>query len=274
MPDLSSALEECLTAINQKRNLQEVLKRYPADRDELIDLLRLSVDLGGLSAPAGDPAFRLRARNRMLAEASRYRVRRRRNPLAALARPVIRLVASAAVAGGLVVGGLTAAAASTNALPGDPLYPIKIAAETVQLATTFDTTAHIRLELRFAEVRLDEAQRLIAAGRVQDGVRLIGEYDTEVALLDRTLISTSLDPHAAADLRRLLGDRQAHADASLMALAGSLNANGNSEAAAAVEKTQSHVDQALERSRQEMQARSGNGAASQPSARPAPPPMR
>jgi hypothetical protein len=70
--DLTKPLEECLQAMGEKRNLQEVLRRYPAERDQLIELLRLSVDLGVLapSAPAPDPAFRLRARNRMLAAAA------------------------------------------------------------------------------------------------------------------------------------------------------------------------------------------------------------
>ena len=70
MRDLTQPLEECLRAMGEKRNLQEVLRRYPTERDHLIELLRLSVDLGGLapSSPAADPAFRLRARNRMLVD--------------------------------------------------------------------------------------------------------------------------------------------------------------------------------------------------------------
>ena len=63
MRDLTQPLEECLQAMGEKRNLQEVLRRYPGERDQLIELLRLSVDVGGLapSAPAADPAFRLPA---------------------------------------------------------------------------------------------------------------------------------------------------------------------------------------------------------------------
>ena len=71
MPDLSRSLQACLDAMDEKRNLQDVLRRYPADRQELIALLRLSVDLAGLGgAPAAAPAFRFRARNRMLATAA------------------------------------------------------------------------------------------------------------------------------------------------------------------------------------------------------------
>ena len=47
MRDLSRPLEECLQAMQEKRNLQDILRRYPAERDELIGLLRLSGDNRG-----------------------------------------------------------------------------------------------------------------------------------------------------------------------------------------------------------------------------------
>jgi hypothetical protein len=56
-------------------------------------------------------------------------------------------------------------------------------------------------------------------------------------------------------------DRAARADASLSELAGSLVARGDPEAAAAVTRTQSHVDQAMSGSKRDLQSR---GAASQP----------
>jgi len=116
--DLTQPLQECLTALDQKRNLQEVLRRYPADRDELISLLRLSVDLSTLGPPPADPGFRLRARNQMLAAAADRRRSRRWNPLASLPRPAARLAFAGALAAALALGGLTAAEiAETIRLP-------------------------------------------------------------------------------------------------------------------------------------------------------------
>jgi hypothetical protein len=261
VPDLTRPLEECLTALGEKRNLQEVLRRYPADRDQLIALLRLSVDLGGLAAPAADPAFRLRARNRMLATAAELRRGRRWNPLAALPRPAARLALAGAFAVALMLGGLTAAAASGNSLPGDPLYAVKLGVEHAQLATTFDSAARAHLQLQFADVRLGEAQRLFALGRVQDGVSVMSQYDTAVTQFNRAIATTSLDTRAVSELSRYMDDRTAHADASLKQLAGSLTAGGDSQAAAAVARTQSHVDQALSGSKRDLQA---HGTASQP----------
>src|SRR5207244_13120448 len=98
--------------MDEKRNLQAVLRRYPADRNQLAALLRLSVDLGGLvGAPAADPAFRLRARNRMLATAADRHQRHRWNRRLGLPRPVWRLTVAGACLATLMVASLTAAAA-------------------------------------------------------------------------------------------------------------------------------------------------------------------
>jgi hypothetical protein len=256
--DLTKPLEECLQAMGEKRNLQDVLRRYAAERDQLIELLRLSVDLGGLasSGPAADPAFRLRARNRMLAAAAQRRRARRWNPLGALAQPAARLAFAGAVAVAVLVGGLTSAAVSGNSLPGDPFYPIKLGVERAQLAITFDPAARARLHAQFADVRLNEAKRLIAAGRVQDGVRQVNQYDSAVAQFNSTLAGTTFDNSAIADLRRFMKDHKASADASLQSLAGSLQAGGDTQAAAAVARTQSHADQTWNGSQRDLQARS------------------
>ncbi|HEX9095407.1 MAG TPA: DUF5667 domain-containing protein [Candidatus Dormibacteraeota bacterium] len=270
MRDLTQPLEECLQAMGEKRNLQDVLRRYPAERDQLIELLRLSVDLGGLAphTPAADPAFRLRARNRMLAAAAQRRRVSRWNPFGALPRPAARLAFAGAFAVALLVGGLTSAAASGNSLPGDPLYTVKLALESAQLAVAFDPATRARLHAQFAEVRLSEAQRLIAAGRVQEGVRQVDQYDTAVAQFNRALAGGTFDDTAIAELRQFMNDHEASADASLQSLAGSLAAGGDAQAAAAVTRTRSHADQTWKGSERDLESRSTPAPADHSQARP------
>jgi uncharacterized protein DUF5667 len=251
---LSRPLEECLEAMHDKSNLQDVLRRYPADRDELIGMLRLSVDLSSLGAPAPDPAFRLRARNRMLAVAAQRRHAQRPQAFARLPRPVIRLALTGAVAVALLVGGLTAAAASDSSLPGDPLYGVKLGVERLQLTAALDSAARARLQLHFAELRLTEAQRLFALGRPQEAVRLVNQYDAAVAEFTQSVSTTSFDNRAISELSRLVEERQTHDDVSLNALAGSLSQRGDSDGAAAVARMQSHVDRALRGSKDDLQA--------------------
>ena len=255
MPDLTRALQECLEAMDEKRNLQDVLRRHPAERNELIALLRLSVDLGGLGPPTADPAFRLRARNRMLASAA-HRRRGRWNPRIAFPMSVRRLAFAGACLAALMVASLTAAVASGDSLPGDPLYAVKLGVERAQLATTFDSGARARLQLHFADVRLDEAQRLFALGRAQDGIRVIDQYDSAVTQFNLSISASALDLRTVDDLSRLTTEREGRADASLNELAGSLAASGDRETAAAVRRTQSHVEQTLRGSKRDLQARS------------------
>lgn len=259
MPDTARALDECLQALQDQRNLQDVLRRYPHQRDELIALLRLSVDLNELSTvPPADPAFRLRARNRMLSTAARRRggrwtpagIARRLLP-----RPAVRAAGLALAAGVLVVTGLTVAAA--DSLPGQPLYVVKTGFEQVQLAVTLDAGANARLRLQLAERRLQEAQRLIALGQVGEGLRLINEYDSEVGRADQSLATATLDQADAGDLVRFLGDRQVQDDARLNDLARGLQAHGNAQAAAAVTRARGHADKAYSGRQRALETREG-----------------
>jgi hypothetical protein len=169
----------------------------------------------------------------------------------------VRLAFAGAFVVALLIGGLTAAAASDRSLPGDPLYGVKLVAEQTQLTITFNSADRARLQLRFADVRLQEAQRLFAAGRTPEAVRLVNLYDAAVAQFDRSVSTTALDNQAIAALSRDLAERQAHADASLDALAGSLSAGGDSQSAAIVTKAHSHVDQTFDGSKRDLQAQAG-----------------
>jgi hypothetical protein len=192
----------------------------------------------------------------MLAAASQRRRARRWNPFGALPRPVARLAFAAALAVAVLVAGLTSAAAAGNSLPGDAIYPIKLGVERAQIAITFDPVARARLHAQFAEVRLTEAQRLIAAGRVQDGVRQVNQYDTAVGQFNDALAGGTFDDNAIAELRRFMSDHEASADASLQSMAGSLEAGGQAQAAAAVTRTRSHADQTWKGSERDLQAHS------------------
>ena len=67
---------------------------------------------------------------------------------------------------GMVFGVGQAAAAS---LPGGPLYGLKLTAEDARMAMTSDPEAKAELAAEFAENRLDEIGRMMAAGKAVDG---------------------------------------------------------------------------------------------------------
>ena len=265
MPDRARMLDECLEALKEQRNLPEVLRRYPRQRDELVSLLRLYVQLNELSpAPAPDPAFRLKTRNQILALAAQRRAGRWSPSGMARrlgARPVLRLALSGAAVAALAVGGLTAAA--TGSLPGQPLYGYKTGIEQLQLALTHDPNANAQLRLSFAERRLEEAKQLIARGQVAEGLRLVDQYDRAVGQADQSIAGAAIGDREAGAMARYLGDRQAQADAQLQALTGTLESGGDTQAAKAVARVRTHADGALAARQQTLRTR---GAAASPRA--------
>jgi methyl-accepting chemotaxis protein len=76
-----------------------------------------------------------------------------------------------AVATGLasvVIGASAVGVAAQEALPGDTLYGLKRATESVRIAAAGDLTDHGRLELRLAAERLEEVTAAVERGGVRD----------------------------------------------------------------------------------------------------------
>jgi hypothetical protein len=91
-------------------------------------------------------------------------------------RPGVRIAVIAAVVGLALLGGATAAvAASGDALPGSPLYAAKRSVEQVQLAFTFEKVARGERLLELADLRVDEAEELLA----RDGSAALSSGDIE-----------------------------------------------------------------------------------------------
>jgi hypothetical protein len=199
MADTDRALQECLHALREGRKLNDILQRHPRERDELISLLQVAVDVGGLQPPAADPRFKLRARNQMLALAARNRIQHpsRPWPLPRLvARPAIRFGAAAAL-GFAVMGGAIGAAA--NSQPGDPLYGLRTAIEKTQIALTFDAQSRDHLRQQYAAHRLDEASRLATEGRISDAIALVDQAGQEVADSNAARVAWTVRAEARVD---------------------------------------------------------------------------
>lgn len=98
--------------------------------------------------------------------------------------------ALASVFGSLALLGGTAFAAQES-LPGDALYPVKRAAEKVQLAVTLSETAKAELKLRQAEERLDELGQIKAKAEAiatAEGGTARAEASLDVSAESRTII--------------------------------------------------------------------------------------
>ncbi len=103
-------------------------------------------------------------------------------PLTARRRAVISVAtvtAGVVVATGIVVGG--GVAASSDSLPGEPLYAVKRATESVQLRTASGLLARGNKHLELATTRATEIEKLVQEGSLNGGAKLSGPVDTQVA---------------------------------------------------------------------------------------------
>jgi uncharacterized protein DUF5667 len=94
----------------------------------------------------------------------------------------IRLAAVALVGAiFLTLGAGSAFAASSGALPGDPLYGLKRAFERISLAMHRDASGRSALCLQFAQNRLEEVQALVGAGKDAAGIVAAFQHDVTCA---------------------------------------------------------------------------------------------
>ena len=189
-PARSKVLDECLRRIESgQATVEDCLRLHPDHGDELRQALQLATLVRGCLAPAG-PAEEVRDRlearilNRLRGSGETERVVRRRaaRGQARVRRPAFAMAVFAVI---LAILGLTtsAAYASTEALPGDLLYPVKHGLEQVRLAFSTSPQGEAALRADFADERLAEAEALVAAGRLADLESALQGYESEITAL-------------------------------------------------------------------------------------------
>jgi hypothetical protein len=154
----------------------------PHDFDD-DDILRLLADENEIPAP--DPLCKASARQNYLLHASRLRAGRgrSRNLASQSIFSGLRMAFRVMTVVVLVVSGLLAGTvyAAADSLPGDFLYPLNLQVEEAQLGLAREPDRAARLALSFADKRLNEIERLVAAGRQKDIPVALQEYQHMLA---------------------------------------------------------------------------------------------
>jgi len=164
MNNLYDVLEICLQELENGADLESVLARYPDLAEELRPILKASIMARTriVSDPAPDVVRRGRAK--LLQHASQMREakvapRKRMIPF------FQRLAISFTLATVFLASGTGLVGASSSALPGENLYPVKRTWEDLRLFFTFDSDRKGFLESEYENERLDEVGRLLTEGR-------------------------------------------------------------------------------------------------------------
>lgn len=88
--------------------------------------------------------------------------------------------------------GPTISSSIAEAIPGDSLYVLKIAGESMQLALTFNTVSNLQAHLTFTQNRLTEIEKLVKMNRTEQVPETLSAFQKELAQVTRafdTLIS-------------------------------------------------------------------------------------
>lgn len=203
---LDAALDRCLAAVEAGEAPEDAAAREPAGTAELASLLATAGDLRRALSLEPDPARRSATRARVLAAAAASPARPvGYRPWARLGRALAPL-AAAFLALALLLG--ASVEASAHALPGDTLYPLKLAVERVRYAAALSQEDRAALHLEFAERRLEEVQALTDRGRpVSEGV--LDALASELDAAARARQEGDLSAAGQARLEWLAGTAQA-----------------------------------------------------------------
>ncbi len=175
MNKLYDALENCLQEIENGSSLENALARYPEFAGELRPLLKASMKARTMVSSEPSPEAFRRGRAKLLQRASAM-TEAKRAPARRRVIPIFqRLALSVGVAATFLLSGTGLVSASTSALPGENLYPVKRTWEDVRLFFTFDQNTRAVVESQYEIERLHEVSELIAEGR-HERIQFVGVF--------------------------------------------------------------------------------------------------
>jgi Domain of unknown function (DUF5667) len=172
MSKLYDALEICLQALEKGADIESVLSRYPDLADELRPILEASLQARAIAVPEPSQEVMRRGRAKLLQRAAEMREAK-----APAARRVIpgfqRFAISFLLAAVFLLSGTGLVSASSSALPGEDLYPVKRTWEDLRLFFVFDKQSRDSLTTEFENERLHEVNELLTEKR-QETIQFAG----------------------------------------------------------------------------------------------------
>jgi hypothetical protein len=167
--NIEDILDQCIEDIQAGKSMEDVLKACPDVAAELRPLLQLAVKLEQLPTPEPSVQGLVRAMAHSVVDAERPQ-RRSKGRLLLFPSPVLARVAASIAFIFLLGWGTTVA--SSDAVPGDFLYPVKRFTERVKFFLTINNENQAELRIVFSEERLAEAVKMHARGEGVDDVLL------------------------------------------------------------------------------------------------------
>ncbi len=214
---IEDIFEFCLAAIQQEgRSIEDCLATYPERRAELEPMLRTAVRLEAARSLRAPIQFKGEALQRLQTmAASKTQTRKNFWILifpgffygkkygsfgSAHSLSFAYLLAGLLVVIAILMG-VGAVASSAQTLPGDFLYPVKLAQENVRLSLTANVLDQAELHMEYANHRMVEASALVAQQRTSSLDQVLSDYNQHIQT-ELSFISpgSSLTPGQQSDL--------------------------------------------------------------------------
>ena len=168
--EFNDILDKCLERLlTGEETVQQCLERYPEHTAELEPLLRTAAATRELQSIEPSSEFRARARYQLRLEMDSVPTGRWQSLLKW--RPLLkaqpRWAVTMVVVLALVLAGGTTVLAAESSMPGNPLYPVKLATENVRLTFSSSEVARAELYATLADRRIEEIAYAIEKGKTK-----------------------------------------------------------------------------------------------------------
>jgi hypothetical protein len=159
--EFENILNECLDRLIKGETVASCLARYPEHAAELEPLLKTAEEARLAATLQPRAEFRQRAANEFQSAIRNLPSKQPRNAFRWQLRWVIPVAAILVI----LLGGTGTVVAAANSLPDNPLYGVKLAVESVQMAFTFSEQGKAELYARFIDYRVEEIVKMSEAGK-------------------------------------------------------------------------------------------------------------
>lgn len=203
--EFEDILDECIDRITLRgEGIEQCLASYPAYSARLEPLLQAALSATKATSAEPRPEFKAAAKYRLLSALRAGQEKRRGLSFTGRRWRWATLGVALLL---LLLAGAGTVAASTNSLPDEPLYRVKLAAERVQMFFTASDTAKAKLHLKFAERRVKEIVVMAEKDKpekVEDVTRRLSYHLEKVRPVARALGEKEGRGKDIAELRALL----------------------------------------------------------------------
>ncbi len=194
-PSLAQILDDCISRLQSGEDAVDALRRdYPQHVQDLAPLAEIARQMQtDFHAPAPSENFARNSKIRLLnhlraAHVPTTAAKSRAHSSKRFSWRPARAIATLFIAFMLAITSTGLAWASSDALPGDVLYPVKRSVEEIRLGITFSKSGDAELLNAFTTERMDEIEALIFAGRDEYLAETLEDYE---AMLDRLVVQVT-----------------------------------------------------------------------------------